>query len=62
MRAQNNDKIRKHAADKRIFLYEIASEMGVSIPTLYNRLNRKLSDEQEAEMIGIIDKLAAARK
>lgn len=61
MRAQRNDEIRRYAATRRVYLYELAEELGMCVASLYNLLNRNLTDAQQAEILKAIDDLAAKR-
>lgn len=62
MRAQRNEEIRKYAADRRVYLYELSEALGICYSSLYNLLNRNLTDAKRAEIMRTIDELAAARK
>ena len=62
VRSETNRDVKELAARYRIFNYEIAAELGISVPTLTNRMRRTLDPETKKQMIDAIKKLARERQ
>ena len=56
-----NSEIRETAKKFSVCLWEVADAWGKSEPTLHRWLRHELSDEQKADFIKIIEKIAATR-
>ena len=57
----NND-IRQAAKENHVYLYEIASFLNISEPTIIRRLRLELSEEKKVEMRKIIDYISRQKK
>lgn len=53
-----NETVRRAARVKGIPLYAIATEMGISEPTIHRWLRTPLSTEKEREMLSAIERIA----
>lgn len=63
VRATRNREIRQLLQDKRIYGYELASELNISVPTLYVKLRQEpLPDEMREQIMTAIESLSAARR
>lgn len=61
MQGKYNLKIRNHAKEKGVFLYEVAKRLNVSDPTLTRRLRYELDETEQRQYINAIDEIAASR-
>jgi len=52
-----NIEIRVRAKERGVFLWEIASAMGVSDMTITRHLRKELSQDEKEKIIAIIDRL-----
>lgn len=57
----SNEKIKRHAKNKGVFLWELAARLGVTDSTFSRKLRRKFSEEETAEMLNLIDEIADGR-
>ena len=57
-----NRDIRMKAKEKSVTLWEIADKLNISEPTMTRKLRRELSDTEKAELITLIDTIAAEKK
>lgn len=57
-----NTDVRKTAKEKGVRLWEIAEYLKISDPTMTRKLRKELPDTEKAEILKIIDALAAGRK
>ena len=53
--------IRASARGKGVYLYEVASVLGISEPTIMRWLRAELTDERRAAILEAIDRVAASR-
>lgn len=58
---KSNTDIRDYARNKGVFLYQIGFAMGVSEPTIIRKLRFELTDSEKADMITLIDRIAAEK-
>lgn len=54
-----NQKVRDYAKKKGVRLWQIASYIGISEPTMTRWMRAKLSPEKEKKIISAIDQIAA---
>lgn len=57
-----NEEIRRHAKAKGVFLWELAARFGVTDSTFSRKLRKKFTDEETAEMVKLIDLIAAEKE
>lgn len=57
-----NLEIRKAASDKKVFLWQVAEQIGVTDFTLSRKLRRELNSEDKEKIMAAIDQIAAARE
>lgn len=57
-----NEEIRRHAKAKGVFLWELAARVGVTDSTFSRKLRKKFTDEETAEMVKLIDLIAAEKE
>lgn len=57
----NNEKIRRHAKERGVFLWELAARAGITDSTFSRKLRRQFSEEETAEMLNLIDEIADGR-
>lgn len=62
MRSSVNRDIRETIAQKRIYTYEVAQQMGISTSGLYTILQRPITPVQRYKIMTAIDKVSAARQ
>ena len=53
-----NCDIRGYAKMNGVYLYEVATALGVSEPTIMRRLRAELSDNEKCELRAVIDRIA----
>lgn len=58
MRNTNRD-LKELAKSRGVYLYEIACKLGITAEALNRRLRKELTDAQRAEIIALIDEIAA---
>lgn len=56
-----NTDVRETAKEKGVRLWEIAEYLKISDPTMTRKLRKELPDTEKAEILKIIDALAAGR-
>lgn len=56
-----NTDVRETAKEKGVRLWEIAEYLKISDPTMTRKLRKELPDTEKAEILKIIDVLAAGR-
>lgn len=61
MQGKYNLKVRNHAKEQGVFLYEVAKRLNVSDPTLTRRLRYELDETEQQKYIHAIDEIAASR-
>ena len=54
--------IRQHARKKDVYICELANELEISENTLRYRLRKPISDKDKAELVNLIDRIAAQRQ
>lgn len=59
MAKQMNLEIRKHASSAGVKLWQVAEELGITDFTLSRKLRHELPEDKKAEILAIIDRLAA---
>lgn len=57
-----NIEIRVRAKERGVFLWEIASAMGVSDMTITRKLRKELSTAEKEKLLEVIDYLAQAKR
>ena len=57
-----NIEIRVRAKERGVFLWEIASAMGVSDMTITRKLRKELSTAEKEKLMEVIDYLAQAKR
>ena len=60
MKKANQD-IRDYAAQKGVYFWEIAMQLGVSEPTMTRWMRVELPEDKRREIVQIIDKIADSR-
>ena len=55
----NNADVRDHAKKRGVKLWELATKMGISEPTMTRKLRAELSDADKVSIIARIDAIAA---
>ena len=55
---KKNQKIREHASNKGVKLWEIADVLGIQDSALSRKLRKELSDTERDNILSIIDKVA----
>lgn len=61
MRQKKNEDIRKYAFGKRVYLSEVAEQLGIAYPTVMYWLRTDLSAEKRSRILEAIDILAAQK-
>lgn len=56
-----NDKIRLQLKEQKIFLWQLAEEIGIHESTLIKRLRKKLPEEQEKQILLAIESIKKHR-
>ena len=56
-----NIDVRQYATEKRVFQYEVADALGMSVSAFCCLLRKDLTEEQKNNILQIIDRLAAGR-
>ena len=59
MKTQSNIEIRDKAKASGILLWEVSEAMGITEWTLSRKLRHELPEDKKAEILAIIDRLAA---
>ena len=54
----HNKDIRDYAARRRVWLWEIAMELGINDSSLSRKLRKELTQDEKEKILGIIDQLA----
>ena len=54
-----NQEIRKRAAEKGVYLWQIADVLGITDGTFSRKLRKELSEDEKTHILQIIDDLAA---
>ena len=57
-----NEEIRRHAKAKGVFLWELAARVGVTDSTFSRKLRKEFSYEETAEILNLIDLIAAEKE
>ncbi|MGM9590205.1 MAG: hypothetical protein ACI3V0_08555 [Faecousia sp.] len=57
-----NKAIRTHAKKHGVKIWEIAEALGVAESTLCRHLRRELPEQKQAEILSVIDEIAANKK
>lgn len=57
----SNKNIREYAKEKGVYLWQIANAMGISEPTMTRRMRSELSEQEQANIMSIIQKLSAQK-
>ena len=57
----NNNKIRTYAKEKKVFLWEIAKELGMMDCNFSRKLRNDLSHKEAEKIIAIIDKISKSK-
>ena len=60
MKKANQD-IRDYAAQKGVYFWEIAMQLGISEPTITRWMRVELPEDKRREIVQIIDKIAGSR-
>ena len=60
MKKANQD-IRDYAAQKGVYFWEIAMQLGVSEPTMTRWMRVELPEDKRREIVQIIEKIAGSR-
>lgn len=55
---RENQRIRKHAQEKGVYLWEVAERYGCTDFTLSRKLRRELPEAEQARILSIIDEIA----
>lgn len=58
MKKQNKE-VRNYASEKGVYLWQIAERLGIADGNFSRKLRSELPKDQKAQIIGIIDELAA---
>lgn len=58
----SNKNIRESAKEKRVYLWQIANAMGISEPTMTRRMRSELSEQEQANIMSIIQKLSEQKE
>ena len=53
-----NLKLKEYAKKKKVFLWQLADELGVSVETLNRRTRHELPENTQKEYMKLIDKVA----
>lgn len=61
MRSIKNQDIRNAAADRRVFLYEVAEKMNIAQSTFFLQLRNELPAERKKLILETINELASKR-
>ncbi len=56
-----NQHIREHAKNKKVFLWEIADAIGIAEATFLRKMRKELPEKQQAEILALIQKIAAQK-
>lgn len=54
----NNEKIRRHAKDKGVFLWELAARVGITDSTFSRKLRKQFSEGETEALVKMIDEIA----
>lgn len=57
-----NQKVRLAAAKKAVKLWQIAAQLGIAEATFSRKLRFELPEEEQTNIIGIIEQIAAERE
>lgn len=58
----NNEKIRRHAKDKGVFLWELAARVGITDSTFSRKLRRQFPEDETEALVKMIDEIAAEKE
>lgn len=58
----SNKNIREYAKEKGVYLWQIANAMGISEPTMTRRMRSELSEQEQANIMSIIQKLSEQKE
>ena len=61
-RVLNNEKIRRHAKERGVFLWELAARVGFTDSTFSRKLRMEFSEEDTEKMLNLIDEIAGGRE
>ena len=56
-----NELIKKHAREKKVFLWEVAARFGIADNSLSRRLRVEFTPEEQKQAMQYIDEIAAER-
>ena len=57
-----NEEIRKHARNKKVMLWQIANELGISEPTMTRKLRNELASDERVRIMQIIEKISEEQR
>lgn len=57
----NNEKIRRHAKERGVFLWELAARVGITDSTFSRKLRRQFPEDETEALVKMIDEIAAEK-